>query len=72
MKTFLRKRQLAKRYGVSERTIDRMRSEGRLSQPDLYAGRYPLWGEETVEADERAAILRTPVPKATSKESNAA
>jgi hypothetical protein len=72
MKAYLRKRQLAERYRVSERTIDRMRAQGRLSQPDLYAGRYPLWGEATIEADERAAILRTPAPKALPKESNAA
>jgi len=72
MKTFLRKLQLAKRYGVSERTIDRMRRQRRIPPPDLYAGRFPLWWDETIEGNERAAALRIPAPKALPKESNPA
>ena len=62
MKTFLRKRQVAARYGVGVRTVERMRDDGRLPEPDFYSGRFPLWSDQLLEAHERAAI-RQPFSK---------
>jgi hypothetical protein len=63
LKTYLRQPQLAKRYSTTIRTIQRMRDDGRIPPPDLYLGLYPLWTEETIEANERAAALRAPPSK---------
>ena len=59
MKTFYRQSHLAQRYRVKVRTIDRMRRDGRLPQPDFYLGASPLWSDETIEANEREAAKRT-------------
>jgi hypothetical protein len=66
MKTYLRQPQLAKRYGTSLRTIQRMKRDGRLPSPDFYMGPFPMWSEETIEANERAAALRVPASKTVS------
>ena len=62
MKTFYRAYQLAKRYGVTPRTIDRMKNDGRLPPPDIYMP-HPMWSDESLEANERSATLRTPPSK---------
>jgi hypothetical protein len=72
MKTYLRQPQLAKRYGTTLRTIQRMRQDGRLPQPDLYLGPYPLWSNETIESSERAAALRARPSKAIGPTNDAA
>ena len=36
---YLRKRAVAERYGVHERSVDRMKNDGRLPPPDFYNGR---------------------------------
>jgi predicted DNA-binding transcriptional regulator AlpA len=52
---FLRKRQLAERYGCTTRTIDRWSETGRLPKP-LRIGSVPVWELAEVEACERAAM----------------
>ena len=64
-KKYLRKTAVAERYSVDERTIDRMRGDGRLPKPDLYNGRFPLWGEDSLdENDRRGALLPRPTQAA--------
>jgi hypothetical protein len=53
-KTFLRKRQVAARYNVVTRTVDRWSEDGRLPAP-IWRGRVPLWDLDLLEADDRAA-----------------
>jgi predicted DNA-binding transcriptional regulator AlpA len=54
-KIFLRKRQVAARYGgVATRTIDRWAEDGRLPPP-IFRGRVPLWDLDELEAQDRAA-----------------
>ena len=50
-----RRRALADYWGVSDRTIDRMRADGRLGKPCGYvgAGRLPIWSDEQRIAAER-------------------
>jgi predicted DNA-binding transcriptional regulator AlpA len=58
---FLRKRQVAARYGVDERTVDRMTRDGRLP-PYIYlpGSRLPLQDEDELdERDDAAAAART-------------
>jgi hypothetical protein len=52
---FLRKADLAGRYNVTERTVDRWALDGRLPRP-IYRGKIPLWSEEAVDAHDRAAL----------------
>jgi hypothetical protein len=55
-KRYLRKKQVARRYGgVHERTIPRMVADGRLPPPDRYNGRFPLWSEDMLDAHDRQA-----------------
>jgi hypothetical protein len=61
MKHYLRKAQLAKRYGdVVTRTVDRMVDDGRLPPPDLYNGRIPLWDPDHLDKHDQAAARRKP------------
>jgi predicted site-specific integrase-resolvase len=55
---YFRRYQLATRYKVDPRTIDRMREDGRLPPPDLRNGKMPLWSDETIERNERQAAMR--------------
>jgi len=55
-KQFLRKSQLARRYSVHERTIDRMADDGRIPKP-IYRGKFPLWDESKLETYERRAVI---------------
>jgi len=43
-----RRKSLADYWGISERTVDRMRADGRLGEPCGYigAGRLPIWSDE--------------------------
>jgi hypothetical protein len=57
MKQFLRKKDLAKRYGgITERNIDYMVKDGRIPAP-FYRGRFPLWDPDQVDAADRAALV---------------
>ena len=42
-KKFLRKQAVAERYSIDERTVDRMKDDGRLPEPH-YRGRWPTLG----------------------------
>jgi predicted DNA-binding transcriptional regulator AlpA len=55
-KRFLRKRAVGDRYGVNDRTVDRMKMDGRLPPP-IYHGKFPLWDEDALDASDRAAAL---------------
>lgn len=43
LSTYVTKRELAKFYGVSTRTIDVWRSEGKIPQPEMTPGGRPRW-----------------------------
>ena len=56
-KQFYRKKMVAERYGVDERTVDRMANDGRLPKP-IYRGRIPLWDESELDKSDRAATMK--------------
>jgi predicted DNA-binding transcriptional regulator AlpA len=56
MKTFLRKRQVAARYNITTRTVDRWASDGRLPAP-TFRGHVPLWDLDEIEAGDRQATI---------------
>jgi hypothetical protein len=49
-----RRKQLAELWSISDRTVDRMRKDGRLGEPVGFIGRIPLFSDEQREAAERA------------------
>jgi hypothetical protein len=53
-KIFLRKRQVAARYNIVTRTVDRWSEDGRLPLP-MWRGRVPLWDLDELEAGDHAA-----------------
>jgi predicted DNA-binding transcriptional regulator AlpA len=55
-KQFLRKSQVARRYGVHERTVDRMALDNRIPRP-IHKGKFPIWDETLLEEYERRAIV---------------
>jgi hypothetical protein len=65
-----RKIGLARRYEVTVRAIDYMVRDGRLPPPDFFLGRLPIWTDESIVANERAAAARRP-SKPISKETAA-
>lgn len=65
LKTYLRKADVAARYKVDKRTVDRMKGDGRIPPPKYLPGsRFPIWEVGELDANDRAATL-TPRPKAT-------
>jgi predicted DNA-binding transcriptional regulator AlpA len=70
-KKFLRKSAVAERYSCDERTIDRMKNDGRLPRP-IYRGKFPLWDCEDLDASDRAAALAPRPVKAITTPSTAA
>ena len=50
MKRYLRKNDLAARYGVTPRNIDFMVKDGRIPAP-FYLSRFPLWDEDVIDAE---------------------
>jgi predicted DNA-binding transcriptional regulator AlpA len=58
-KRFLRRKEVAERYGIDVRSVERMAKDGRIPKPDCYAGRFPLWNEEGLELAERTTLTRT-------------
>ncbi len=57
MTKYLRRKDVADRYGgVSVRTIERMVKDKRLPEP-VYRGRFPLWSIEALDASDRAAVV---------------
>lgn len=64
-KKYLRKADVAVRYAVDERTVDRMKGDGRIPLPKYLPGsRIPIWEEGELDQNDRAATL-VPRPKAT-------
>ncbi len=57
-KQFLRRKNLAERYQVTERTIERRVELGLLPRPEYFGGRFPLWDPEIIEQHERQLISR--------------
>jgi len=55
-KQFFRKSQVAARYGIDERMVDRWKQDGRLPLP-RYRGRMPLWREDELDQLDRTATL---------------
>lgn len=53
---FLRKAQVAERYSVNERSVDRWKLDGRLPPPHM-RGRIPLWREDELERLDRRATV---------------
>jgi hypothetical protein len=56
-KSYLRKKRVAARYDVDERTVDRMKLDGRIPPP-VYRGRLPMWDEDALDESDRAAALQ--------------
>jgi hypothetical protein len=56
-KKWLRKKSVAERYEVDERTVDRMKEDGRIPKP-TYRGRLPMWDVDKLDASDRAAALQ--------------
>jgi predicted DNA-binding transcriptional regulator AlpA len=54
---YLSKPELARRYGVSSRTIDRWRTDGLFPAPDItLPSGAPRWRDATVTAHERRLV----------------
>ena len=66
-KKYLRKKGVAGRYGVDERTIDRWVGLGRLPKPMYLPGsRIPLFAEDGLDEHDRLATARSREPLAAS------
>ena len=66
---FLRKRQVAARYNVDERTVDRMAKDGRLPPYTYLPGsKLPLQDEAELDARDDAAAAARAKPKTTAAE----
>jgi len=52
-KRYLRKGQVAERYGITTRSVDRMAEDGRLPAP-VHLGKFPLWDEARLDEHDRA------------------
>jgi|SRR5262249_17952708 len=62
-KRYLRKWEVATRYGVTGRTVERMSADGRLPPPIRLGARVLLWDEALLdERDATRAALRETVP----------
>ena len=64
---FLRKRDVAERYGVTTRSVERMVADKRLPLPTFpLRNRIPMWPEEVLDESDRAAAAapRTPGKRA--------
>jgi hypothetical protein len=59
-KTYLRKRQVAQRYGgIAIRSVERAAEDGRIPKPEFPFGAHlPLWDLEKLEENERQAVIR--------------
>lgn len=57
-KTFLRKAQVAERYNITPRSVERWSTDGRLPKPQ-YRGVIPLWDQDQLDALDAAAASRT-------------
>jgi hypothetical protein len=57
---YLRKRDVAHRYSMHPRSVERAAASGRIPLPEYPLGpARPLWDLEKLEANERAAVKRS-------------
>ena len=55
---YLRKHGVAERYAVDERTVDRMKLDGRIPPPKYLPGsRFPMWAIDELDAADRRATV---------------
>jgi hypothetical protein len=60
---YLRKQQVAERYNIHERSVDRLSRQGSLPMPHyLHGSRFPLWKLEELDAFDRKATRTRPAP----------
>jgi len=66
-RTYYSKPALARRYGVSPRSIDRWRSDGKFPKPGIILpSGQPRWGDDTIEQHEKASAVAAAALRATS------
>jgi hypothetical protein len=66
-RTYHSKPALARRYGVSPRSIDRWRSDGKFPKPDMILpSGQPRWRDDTIERHEKASAVAAAALRATS------
>jgi hypothetical protein len=53
MPPYIGKPEVARRYSVTTRTIDRRVELGLLRRPDIRISSYPYWDRELLDADDR-------------------
>jgi predicted site-specific integrase-resolvase len=53
---YLWKRNVAERYSVSTRTVDRWKKDGRLPRPTRMPNGREAWTDEQLETNERNAV----------------
>jgi hypothetical protein len=70
-KSYLRKQRVADRYATTPRNVERMVDDGRIPPPAFYNGRFPLWDEEALDANDHAATVQSP-PKLVARSGEAA
>jgi predicted DNA-binding transcriptional regulator AlpA len=68
---FLRKNDVALRYGITVRSVERMTEDGRLPRP-VYRGRFPLWHESELDEFDRTLLQRALAPRAKTEKAAAA
>jgi predicted DNA-binding transcriptional regulator AlpA len=56
-KKYLRKKAVAERYSCDERTVDRMKLDGRIPPPIYLGNKFPLWEEAALDESDRKAVL---------------
>jgi hypothetical protein len=54
-KKYLRTNGVAARYSVHPRSVPRMVKDKRIPAPSFYSGRFPLWDEAALDANDRKA-----------------
>ena len=54
-KRYLRKADVAARYGISERHVERLAAAGQLPKP-IYISKFPMWSEAELAAQHGVAI----------------
>jgi hypothetical protein len=59
-KIWLRKRRVAERYDITERSIDRWTRTGRLPKPKYNNSPIPLWSSEELDAHDAAMLTKNP------------
>ena len=60
IRQLLRNEHLVKRYGRSQRTLDRWKASGVLPPPDMVINGIGYWHPETIEQNERERFSAKP------------